>query len=124
MKTVLRFALVLGLAGNPLATAQSLFGTILGTVTDSSQAVVAGARITLRNEATNAERSLVTDPYGNYEIPTLPVGEYQITCESPGFKKAVVKSVLLQVDERRGLGERCIRVDTCVVVSAYTALGE
>jgi hypothetical protein len=101
MKAILRLAFVICMAGNHLVTAQSLFGTILGTVTDSSRAVVTRARLTIRNEATNVERAVTTDSLGNYEVPTLPVGTYQVTCESAGFKRAIVKGIVLQVDERQ-----------------------
>ncbi len=85
------------------AAAQSLFGTILGTVTDSSQAVVAGARITIRNVATNTTRSITTDASGSYEAPTLPVGIYDVVCEMAGFKRSVVTGVVVQVDQRQRL---------------------
>jgi hypothetical protein len=100
MKAAFRFAFVLCLAGNSLVRAQSLFGTMLGTVTDSSHAVITNARLTIRNQATNAERAVLTDGSGNFEVPTLPVGTYQVTCESPGFKRSIVTGIVLQVDER------------------------
>src|SRR5579859_7543333 len=106
MKALLRSAFVICIAANRLATAQSLFGTILGRVTDSSQAVVTGAKLTIRNEATNAERTVTTDSLGDFEAPTLPVGTYQVTCESTGFKRAIVNGIVLQVDERQRVDVR------------------
>ncbi|HTM48355.1 MAG TPA: TonB-dependent receptor [Bryobacteraceae bacterium] len=82
------------------APAQSLFGSILGTVSDKSQAVVAGANVRIRNSATNAVRVLKTDKDGAYQAPALPVGEYEVSCEAPGFKRALVTRVDLAVDQR------------------------
>ncbi len=80
--------------------AQSLFGTILGTVTDTSQAVIAGARIRVRNTATNAVREIETGSSGDFQAPTLPVGVYEVSCEARGFKRSLVSNVTLAVDQR------------------------
>ena len=56
------------MAARPLP-AQSSFGSILGTVTDNSQAVVSRAAIRIRNTGTNAVRTVVTDQNGNYQRP-------------------------------------------------------
>ena len=83
----------------PLA-AQSLFGSILGTITDHSKAVVAGATVRVRNTGTNATRTITTDSSGNYQAPALPVGDYEISCEAPGFKRSTVSGLKLEVDQR------------------------
>jgi hypothetical protein len=93
-------ALLLIVAVGAPGQAQSLFGTILGTVTESSQAVIPNAKVTIKNLATNAERVVMTDFAGNYQAPTLPVGVYEVACEVVGFKRAVAKSVTLEVDEK------------------------
>ena len=103
MKARVRFGcivLVVCLMGNYPAKAQSLFGTILGTVTDTSNAAVPGARLAIRNEATNAERAITADALGNYEAPSLRVGTYEVSCVATGFKRALVRSIVLQVDQR------------------------
>jgi hypothetical protein len=82
------------------APAQSLFGSILGTVTDKSQAVVPGASVRIRNTGTNAVRVVVTDRVGDFQAPALPVGEYELSCEAAGFKRAIVSRVILAVDQR------------------------
>src|SRR5882724_3818157 len=82
------------------ASAQSLFGTILGKVVDKSDAIVPGATVRIRNLDTNAERIAITDPSGDYQAPALPVGNYQISCEAAGFKRVVVPRVNLTVDQR------------------------
>ena len=54
--------------------AQTFRGTILGTVTDASGAVLPGATITARNPATGLERTTQSSADGTYAIPELPIG--------------------------------------------------
>src|SRR5579884_3210786 len=91
---------LLCLAATQPLPGQSLFGSILGTVTDKSQAVVAHATIRIRNTGTNNVRTVVTDSDGNFQAPALPVGSYEVSCEAPGFKRAIVSGVNLEVDQR------------------------
>src|SRR5262245_46651603 len=95
-KTLLVFVLLIF----PLrdATAQSLFGTILGTLTDTTGAVVPRGQIRVKNTATGAVRTTVANESGDYQVPTLPVGQYEVTVEASGFKRALVASVTLAVD--------------------------
>ncbi len=83
---LLFFGLLAVPAAEVLGQVQS---TILGTVKDSSGAVVVGATITVKNEGTNAERSMVTDPNGDYRIAGLETGFYQVSASAPGFKSVV-----------------------------------
>jgi hypothetical protein len=55
-------------------SAQTFRGTILGTITDPSGAVVAGAKVTAKNTGTGLERSTETSGDGSYSIPELPSG--------------------------------------------------
>ena len=80
---VLLGAVILGLASS--AWAQAVSGTILGTVTDSTGAVVAGAKVTLVNEGTGLTRVVMADNNGEYTAPGLPTGHYTITSEMTGF---------------------------------------
>ena len=61
-------------------------GSILGIVTDSSGAVVAGAEVTVVNLGTNLTKKAVSDSQGNFEILALPRGTYSITAAFSGFK--------------------------------------
>jgi hypothetical protein len=69
-------------------SAQTIPGRISGTVTDSSGAAVAGAHITVTNEATALKWKAVTDNGGFYLVTNLPVGTYNVDVEASGFRKA------------------------------------
>ena len=56
------------------AAAQAVTGTILGTVVDSTGAVVAGAKVTITNTGTGLTRTVMTDTAGEYTAPSLPTG--------------------------------------------------
>src|SRR6266699_500160 len=72
--------------GGP-AYSQLSSGAILGTVTDSSGAVIPGVAITVTNTGTHLVRDAVTNDSGNYRLDLLPVGDYQIEANLPGFRK-------------------------------------
>ena len=95
---VLLGAMALGLA--PAAVAQSVSGTILGTVTDSTGATVAGAKVTIVNEGTGLSRVLTADSNGEYTAPGLPTGHYTITSEMTGFKTVALSNIEVGVDQR------------------------
>ena len=73
-------------------------GTILGTVTDPSGAIVAGAQVTAKNLDTDESRSFTTDETGNYQFNSLPPGSYSITASAAAFKTGVVSKVVLRVN--------------------------
>ena len=100
----------------PLA-AQTFRGTILGSVSDPNGAVVPGAKVTTRNIGTGIERSTLTDEEGNYTIPELPIGTYEVSVEQTGFQIARVTGVVVEVS-----GER--RVDAMLVVAGSDTVVE
>jgi hypothetical protein len=75
------------------AGAQSPQGTILGTVTDSSGALVSGAKVTITNQDTHVVREFSTNNTGYYNAPFMPVAVYMVTVEAQGFKKSEHKDV-------------------------------
>src|SRR5438552_12282360 len=82
--------------------AQTFRGTILGTVSDASGAVVSGATVKARNVGTGQERSTTTSADGSYAIPELPIGTYVVTVSQSGFQTAVANNVEVSVvGERR-----------------------
>lgn len=80
--------------------AQRDMGTLLGTVTDASGAVIPGATIRITEEATGVEVTLESDGAGNYIRPLLKPGTYTISAEAEGFKKALQSGLLLQSQSR------------------------
>jgi len=88
-------ALFLLTAAVSLLPAQSTFGSIVGTVTDPSGAVIPGARVTVTNLGENTSVSVQTNPQGNYEALNLKAGVYGVTIEAPGFKAFQVAEVPL-----------------------------
>jgi hypothetical protein len=80
-------------------SAQAVSGTILGTVKDSTGAVMPGASVTLVNTGTGFTRTVVTDPKGEYTAPQVPTGTYTVSAEMSGFKKVTMANVHLGVDQ-------------------------
>ncbi len=77
------------LGGGISASAQTVTGTILGTVSDNTGGVMPGVTITAKNTATTFSRSSVTDDKGRFEVRALPIGPYEVSAELEGFKKQI-----------------------------------
>jgi hypothetical protein len=82
-----------------LAEAQSTTGIIQGVVRDEQQAVVPGANVTVRHVETNLTRVVVTGDQGQYRVPNLPTGTYQVTVELPGFGRYVQDGITLALNQ-------------------------
>jgi len=78
------FAFVVSLGASRLC-AQLETGSILGTVTDQSNAIVPGAKVTVTNEDTGLSLSTTTSEKGTYVFNPLKIGRYSVAAESPGF---------------------------------------
>jgi hypothetical protein len=77
----------------PLALwGQETRGTILGRVTDSSGAVIAGAEIRATNSATGVAATARSNEAGNYVLPYLLAGDYTVQAGMAGFKTRVISS--------------------------------
>jgi hypothetical protein len=74
-------------------------GTIVGTVSDPSEAVIPKARVTVRNQGTNATREVLTDDDGDFSVPLLPPGLYEVSAEIAGFRRSVHSDINLEVDQ-------------------------
>jgi len=95
------------------ASSQTFRGKILGTISDQNGAVLQGAKVTAKNIGTSIERSTTTDSDGNYSIPELPIGTYEITVAQANFQVRTVKDVVVEI-----AGER--RVDVSLLVAGAT----
>jgi len=115
---------VLLVAGASALFSQSSEGRILGTITDQSGAVVAGARVTITNSATNVSRQLMTTGAGEYVASNLEPGPYRVSAEAQGFTKAISTQFTLEVsrDVRIDLKLRPGAANETVEVSAEGSL--
>jgi hypothetical protein len=93
--------------------AQAVTGTILGTVVDSTGAIVEGAKVTITNSGTGLTRTVTTDKLGEYTAPSLPTGNYVVTAEMTGFKIAALSGIELGVDQR-------VRIDVTLELGTMT----
>src|SRR5215472_3947123 len=76
------------------------YGTILGTVTDNSGAVVANANIEVTNTETGVIAHTQTGSSGDYTVPYLKPGTYKVTVQATGFQKSVVDNIGLVVAQQ------------------------
>jgi hypothetical protein len=123
-----------------MALAQSTFGTLEGTVTDASGAVVPNATVTITNTDENTSRTVTTDASGDYTAVDLKAGHYSVEVSVAGFKTTRVDGIelearaTLRVDAALSVGEvsqqvevtgasvGVITTETETVSSAYNTL--
>src|SRR6266446_1345749 len=89
---------VLGTMGAPQASAQAVYGSIFGTVTDPSGAAVAGAKVTVTSVRKNITEQATTNADGNYSITHLIPDVYTVKAEAPGFKSFQTANVVVSAD--------------------------
>src|SRR5579885_3691491 len=87
------------LLGTGLLFGQFEYGEIFGTVRDASQAVVMGAKVTLRNVDTNIERESVTNEHGEFSFPDLRAGHYALEAGKDGFRTASTDTMELRTGD-------------------------
>ena len=76
------------------------YGTILGTVSDNSGAVLANASVDVTNVATNVTKHTETTSSGDYTVPYLQPGTYRVAVQASGFQKSITDSVILVVAQQ------------------------
>ncbi len=91
------------------AFAQTFYGSIVGTVNDSSGAAVAQAAVNLVNTGTADRRTGRTDGDGNYQFVNLPPGQYRVEVERQGFRRLVRENVTVEV-------QSVVRIDAALQV--------
>ena len=91
-----RFGLLVMLAASGVAHGQAV-GTILGTVTDNTGAVLPGASVQVTNVANGITQNTMTSSAGDYTVPFLRPGQYKLTFKATGFGEFVVNDVTLVV---------------------------
>ncbi len=95
VRILLRVAVLL-IVGSLPAQAQRITATLEGQVSGSTGAVISGADITAVNTHTGFSRSTVSSDLGEYRISLLPVGQYRVSAQLPGFRPGV-STVTLQL---------------------------
>src|ERR1700761_3331971 len=81
------------------AHGQNTTGSITGRLTDPTGAVIAGAKVTVRNLGTAEVRTLTTDASGDFTATLLLPGHYSVSAEHTGFKTSVQNDITLEVDQ-------------------------
>ncbi|MBL8190553.1 MAG: TonB-dependent receptor, partial [Acidobacteria bacterium] len=99
---------------------QAVYGSIFGTVTDSSGAAVAKAKVTITNSGTNVSETTETNSSGNYNQTRLIPGSYRVKIEAQGFKTTVIE-VLVNVDRA---SETNVALQTGAVTEEVTISAE
>src|SRR5689334_18976951 len=107
--------------------AQTVSGTILGTIQDQQGGVIPNAEVSTRNTETGQVRKTNADSSGNYRISSVPAGTYEVSATAPGFKTEVRSGVVVTVggdiavnfglsvgaiSEKVEVSEAAIQVDT------------
>jgi Carboxypeptidase regulatory-like domain len=92
-------ALILGVSFQAFAQE----ATIVGTVTDPSGSVIANAKITAKNVETGLVHTISTNEAGQYALPDIHIGHYDVKAEATGFKAAEQKGIVIQVGDRARL---------------------
>ncbi len=112
---LIAFLLTLLFVAAPAADAFAQFetATVVGTVRDGSNAIVAEARVTLTNLDTGVTTERTTDAQGNYEFFNVRIGRYVVAADKAGFSVAVVDNIQVTVGAR-------LRVDVAMAVGQVT----
>ena len=105
------------------ATAQAVYGSLVGNVTDTTGGAIPGATVTATQTETNLTREVVTNENGAYSIPNIPSGTYQVVVTVPGFQTFTARDVIVtnrdvRVDARLGLGT----LEEALTVTATAAI--
>src|SRR5215469_3208735 len=105
-----------------------------GAVTDALGAAVPHAKVVVKNQGTGEQWNSESDNVGNYLVPSLPVGSYQISISATGFEVSVVHNITLnaattvtqnvQLQKAQVSQEISIEVDTPVIDASTIAMGQ
>src|SRR5438874_7592571 len=121
-RVVMMVGLCCGVAVPPLA-AQSVYGSLVGNVTDSTGAALPGATVTATHVETNLKREVVTGATGSYSIPNIPSGTYQVVVTLAGFQTFTAPNIIVvnrdvRVDAKLSVGS----LEESITVSGTAAI--
>ena len=97
-------ALVAAVLAAGSVAAQTVTGSISGTVVDPQKSIVPGATVTIVNEATSDSRAAVTDDQGHFQVTNLQPGSYTARVELTSFRTFERKNIVLSAGERLSIG--------------------
>ncbi len=122
--TCFSLPLILILGSTLVAWAQYTTARLSGLITDPSEAVVAGATITVQDQGTGYSQTTKSESTGQYLFPSLPVGTYQITVSVAGYTQYVQKGFVLSVGQAatQNVELKVGRIDQQVVVTANSSM--
>lgn len=105
------------------AEAQTITGTISGTVTDPNGGVIPGANVTLTNVQVGNARSSVTNAEGRFTFPALQPGTYSVRIEHQGFQVLLRENTVLSANENLALGELALATGSVTETVTVTSAG-
>ncbi len=91
--------LVICLSSSAILLAQGTGGRVLGRISDPTGAVLSGVKVIATNEATGVTHDSASNDSGDFVFPDLPVGTYTVSFDLTGFKKAVRRSIALDINQ-------------------------
>src|SRR5437870_13059249 len=91
--------LILAALTAAICCAQVATGNLRGSVSDSSGGVLPNCSVTITHTSTGLVRKVTTNEQGDFNAPSLPVGEYKIAVGASGFQTKVLSGLVLQVDQ-------------------------
>ena len=104
-----------------LLHAQTTSGSLTGTIVDQQLAVIAGANVTVKDDAIGFAQTTASDREGHFTFPSLPPGTYTVAVESKGFKKTETKGLLLVANDKLALGNVTLEVGAITDTVSITA---
>ena len=106
LRSVQCFALLVFVMIVSAASGQTVTGSVTGEVTDPSGAVLPNASVTAENVATGVKTSTQTNEAGVYSIRYLPIGQYRLVIDAPGFGQLTTPAFALEIDQTAKLNEK------------------
>ncbi|MBM3810845.1 MAG: TonB-dependent receptor [Acidimicrobiia bacterium] len=113
MRTISLAAAWLGLLLHTSLFAQGVRANLVGRITDESGAVVQGVKVSATNAGTNETRTMSVGEAGEFSFPQLLPGQYTLTAEQTGFRKEVIRGILLETGQSA-------RIDVILKVGSVT----
>ncbi len=125
LRIALAILMLLSMIPRP-GEAQVLYGSLVGNVTEESQAAVPGAKVTVINTETNLTRQVRTNESGSYSIPNLQAGTYAVTITRAGFTDFIAEGVVVRQNStlRRDAVLKVAGVESTVTVTAGTQVAQ